>query len=66
MLKHFFATASGSSRLLVQQDGSTTHTARVTETLLRQYFPNRLISKNRELRWVPKFPEQRVTSKKSQ
>lgn len=40
-----------------QQDGATAHTARATMRLLREYFPDRIISKNGDLRWPPRSPD---------
>ena len=36
-----------------QQDGATAHTARATMNLLRQHFPNHIISKIGDVRWPP-------------
>ena len=40
-----------------QQDGATAHTARETLNLLREQFPNRVISKNGDLRWPLRSPD---------
>jgi hypothetical protein len=40
-----------------QQDGATSHTARVTMNLLKDLFPNRLINRNGEVQWPPRSPD---------
>jgi hypothetical protein len=40
-----------------QQDGATTHTARLTIDLLNQMFPGRLVSKNGDFDWPPRSPD---------
>ena len=40
--------------LWFQQDGATCHTARQTTQLLRDKFPDRLISSNGDYRWPPR------------
>lgn len=40
-----------------QQDGATSHTARVSMDLLRNLFPNRLISRNGDIQWPPRSPD---------
>ena len=40
-----------------QQDGAMAHTIRATMDLLRQHFPNRIISKNGDVRWPPFSPD---------
>ena len=40
-----------------QQDGATSHTARVSMNTLRAIFPNRLISRNGYIHWPPRSPD---------
>ena len=40
-----------------QQDGATAHTARETLTLLKDCFPNRLISRFGDIPWPPRSPD---------
>ncbi|XP_039280434.1 uncharacterized protein LOC120350562 [Nilaparvata lugens] len=40
-----------------QQDGATSHTARVSMDLMRNLFPNRLISRNGDIQWPPRSPD---------
>lgn len=40
-----------------QQDGATCHTARISMEILRQTFPNRLISRNGDFNWPPRSPD---------
>jgi transposase len=40
-----------------QQDGATSHTARVTMTALRELFPNHIISKNGDIIWPARSPD---------
>ena len=40
-----------------QQDGATAHTARETMTLLKDCFPNRLISRFGDIPWPPRSPD---------
>lgn len=42
---------------LFQQDGATSHTARVSMHLLNDVFPNRLISRNGPIPWPPRSPD---------
>jgi len=37
-----------------QQDGATSHTARVSITAIQQIFGNRIISKNGDIHWPPR------------
>jgi hypothetical protein len=38
----------------LQQDGATSHTAKPTKEMLKQFFGDRIISKNL---WPPRFPD---------
>ena len=49
--------ADNNNGIWFQQDGATAHTARETINLLREQFPNRVISKNGDLRWPPRSPD---------
>jgi len=40
-----------------QQDGATSHTARVSMNLLNDLFPNHLISRNGDVQWPPRSPD---------
>jgi hypothetical protein len=40
-----------------QQDGATSHTARVTVNLLKDLFLNRLIIRNGDVQWPPQSPD---------
>jgi hypothetical protein len=40
-----------------QQDGATSHTARVTMNLLKDLFLNLLISRNGDVQWPPRSPD---------
>ena len=40
-----------------QQDGTTTHTARVTMNVIRKTFAGRLITRNGEIPWPPRSPD---------
>jgi hypothetical protein len=40
-----------------QQDGATSHTARVTMNLLKDLFLNHLISRNGDVQWPPRSPD---------
>jgi hypothetical protein len=40
--------------LQLQQDGATSHTANSTKEMLKQFFDDRIISKNL---WPPRFPD---------
>jgi hypothetical protein len=40
-----------------QQDRATSLTARVTMNLLKDLFPNRLISRNGDVQWPPRSPD---------
>jgi hypothetical protein len=40
-----------------QQDGATSHTARMTVGKLREMLPHRLISRCRDLNWPPRSPD---------
>lgn len=46
-----------SSQTWFQQDGATPHTARETMALLRDLFPNKLISRFADLPWPPRSPD---------
>jgi hypothetical protein len=39
----------------LQQDGATAHSTRTTITMLREFFDNRLINRNTENIWPPRF-----------
>ena len=43
--------------LWFQQDGATAHTATKTISVLRELFPNRLISKSGDIVWPPRSPD---------
>lgn len=43
--------------LWYQQDGATSHTARISLAVLRQMFPNRVISRNGDIAWPPRSPD---------
>jgi hypothetical protein len=40
-----------------QQDGATAHSTRTTITMLREFFDNRLINRNTENIWPPRFSD---------
>lgn len=40
-----------------QQDGAPAHTSAVTMDLLKEFFGNRIISKNAEIAWPPRSPD---------
>lgn len=40
-----------------QQDGAPAHTAREAMNLLREFFPDRIISKNGDFPWPPRSPD---------
>ncbi|CAI6353063.1 unnamed protein product [Macrosiphum euphorbiae] len=40
-----------------QQDGVTSHTARVSMNILKDLFPNRIISRNGNIPWPPRSPD---------
>lgn len=40
-----------------QQDGSTSHTARISMTAVRRLFGNRIISRNGDIPWPPRSPD---------
>jgi len=40
-----------------QQDGATSHTARVSINAIQQIFGNRIISKNGDIHWPPRSPD---------
>lgn len=42
---------------LFQQDGATSHTARVSMNVLNNVFPNRVISRNGAISWPPRSPD---------
>ena len=43
--------------LFFQQDGATSHTARVCMNILNDVFPNRVISRNGAIPWPPRSPD---------
>ena len=40
-----------------QQDGVTSYTARITMELLRDLFPQQVVSRNGEVDWPPRSPD---------
>ena len=40
-----------------EKDGATSHTARYSMTLLREMFPNHVISKFGDINWPPRSPD---------
>lgn len=42
---------------LFQQDGATSHTARVSMNIVNEVFPNRVISRNGAIPWPPRSPD---------
>ena len=40
-----------------QQDGATSHTARITMELLRDLFPQQVKSRNGDVDWPPRSPD---------
>ncbi|CAB0019743.1 unnamed protein product, partial [Nesidiocoris tenuis] len=40
-----------------QQDGATTHTARISLNFLRRIFPGRVISRHGDVPWPPRSPD---------
>jgi len=40
-----------------QQDGATSHTARLSINAIQQIFGNRIISKNGDIQWPPRSPD---------
>lgn len=40
-----------------QQDGATSHTARISMAAVRQLFGNRVISRNGDISWPPRSPD---------
>ena len=62
MITNFFlpnlrAHPSFSSHTWFQQDGATAHTARASMTLLREAFPQKLISRFGDIPWPPRSPD---------
>lgn len=49
--------ALGLINMWYQQDGATSHTARITMELLRDLFPQQVISKNGDVDWPPRSPD---------
>jgi hypothetical protein len=45
------------NELWFQQDGATSHTARMCMTLLRRMFPGRLVSRNGDVNWPARSPD---------
>lgn len=43
--------------LWFQQDGATSHTARISMAVLRKMFPNRVISRSGDIDWQPRSPD---------
>ncbi|XP_008189644.1 uncharacterized protein LOC100569743 [Acyrthosiphon pisum] len=43
-----------------QQDGPTSHTARVSINAIQQIFGNRIISKNGDIHWPPRSPDSSI------
>jgi hypothetical protein len=41
----------------LQQDGATSHTSRVFMNIVRNFFPNHAISKNRDIPWPTRSPD---------
>ena len=44
-----------------QQDGATSHTARISMNFLRNLFPNHLISRNGDVQWPPRSCALRIS-----
>jgi len=42
---------------LFQQDGATGHTARMSMNTLNALFPNRAVSRNGDIPWLPRSPD---------
>jgi len=42
---------------LFQQDGTTSYTARMSMNAVNALFPNRVISRNGDTPWLPRFPD---------
>jgi hypothetical protein len=40
-----------------QQDGATSHTARISMQTVREMFPGRVISRNGDVAWPPRSPD---------
>ena len=62
MITEFFlpnlrAHPSYSSHTWFQQDGATAHTARASMNLLRENFPQKLISRFGDIPWPPRSPD---------
>ena len=47
----------GYSTCLVQQDGATAHTARLSMNVISETFAGRLIFRNGDISWSPRFPD---------
>ena len=43
--------------MMVQQDGATSHTSNRSITILRNLFPDRLISLRGDIGWPPRSPD---------
>lgn len=61
MLENFFAPHLArfgvNEETYFQQDGATSHTARVSMNIARQLFPNHVISRNGDIPWPPRSPD---------
>ena len=60
MLREYFfpiIEEKGMGSYHFQQDGATSHTARVSMALLREKFPGKLISRFGEIDWPPRSPD---------
>lgn len=61
MLDNFFTPQLGqyevNDEMFFQQDGATSHTARVSMHIVNQLFPNRVISRNGDIAWPSRSPD---------
>ena len=61
MLQNFFtpklARFPVNENTLFQQDGATSHTARMSMNAVKALFPNRVVSRNGDIPWPPRSPD---------
>ena len=61
MLKNFFtpqlARFPVNENMLFQQDGATSHTARMSMNAVNALLPNRVVSRNGDIPWPPHSPD---------
>ena len=61
MLQNFFTPQLAhfpvNENTLFQQDGATSHTARMSMNAVKALFPNRVVSRNGDITWPPRSPD---------